>query len=142
MRDGSLPVMVWEPSPRSCISENFPEAFIKAVRIAAIVTPNHYELAKLVSHSSRNREENHGADYSSDISDLHEMADLVLKACDGKLGPDGQGSLIIRAGERGCFVVTCRKDRVPIKCHIPPYWTGEDLTHRVIDTTGAGNAFR
>lgn len=72
--------------------------------------------------------------------DKEKIESLALRFLDSGVGPDGKGTVIIRAGEHGCFI--CAR-------HLPPSWLppffkyGPRGEHngKVVDPTGAGNAF-
>ena len=65
---------------------------------------------------------------------------LAKQFLDSGVGPSGDGVVIIRAGEHGCLV----KSRSIRSTWIPPFYNGalsHDLKTKIVDTTGAGNAF-
>ncbi|PGH22995.1 hypothetical protein AJ80_02910 [Polytolypa hystricis UAMH7299] len=125
------PLIIWEPSPLSCKSENL-AACLKAVRLVDVFSPNHLELLTLCGESP---------DLASDKAKLEVLALKFLE--EGRVGPEGAGTVVIRATEHGCMIRSC--DMSPT--WMPPYYQPEPgaqaqpKTSKVVDPTGAGNAF-
>jgi sugar/nucleoside kinase (ribokinase family) len=121
------PLIVWEPAPLSCRPENL-EACMEAAASVDILSPNHLELAKLFSEPH------------SDIIDKDKIEVLASKCLDHGVGPDGNGTVIVRAGENGCFV----SNRNHVSAWFDPFYalrSGETPNAKIVDPTGAGNAF-
>ncbi|KAF1971620.1 Ribokinase-like protein [Bimuria novae-zelandiae CBS 107.79] len=116
------PLIVWEPLPPACIPENY-ETFVHACKLVDIFSPNHLELDAL---------------FGSNIGDTFDVTHLEQCArtlVDEGIGPEGSGSLIVRAGENGALITS--KSIPPT--WFPPYYDIDSL--KVVDPTGAGNTF-
>ena len=116
------PLLVWEPRPSSCTPANH-DGFFQAVQKIDVFTPNHVELAAIFGHSN------------PEIVDADLIQALALKF------QDSGSTIIVRAGERGCFVAAGSCSH-----WLPPYYepVGEahkKLSPNVVDPTGAGNTF-
>lgn len=65
---------------------------------------------------------------------------LARRILESGVGPDGKGTVVVRAGENGSIVVA--RDIPPT--WLPPFYTsgpaGEQHS-KIVDPTGAGNAF-
>lgn len=121
------PLIIWEPSPLSCGPENL-EACMEAAASVDILSPNHLELAKLFSEPH------------SDVLDKNKIEVLASKWLDRGVGPDGNGSVIVRAGENGCFI----SNRNDLSAWLDPFYSlmsEETPNPNIVDPTGAGNAF-
>lgn len=121
------PLVIWEPAPPSCRAENL-QPCLEGARTVDVFSPNHLELTALFG------------DKPSPPLDKEKIEALALKFLDSGVGPDGKGTVIIRAGEHGCLI--CAR-------HLSPFWSppfyrygprGEHNS-KVVDPTGAGNAF-
>ena len=124
------PIVVWEPKSYSCIPENLP-AFIEAMQFVNVFSPNHIELARVVSREV------------PPIPDESFFEDLCAPFfASSEIGFVPQGALIVRAGDQGCFVKSHTE-----QCWLPAYYVPQDKVEantcmsQVVDTTGAGNAF-
>ena len=119
------PLIIWEPRPSSCIPANL-DAFREAARVVDIFSPNHVELTAMF------------VDGPSEVA-LSMVAEHALSFVRSGIGQSGQGCVVIRAGEDGCFVAsqTCEPT------WLSPYYERNEATGHacVIDPTGAGNAF-
>lgn len=102
---------------------------LEAAHTVDVFSPNHLELAAFF-----------GDPPSSSSLDKEKVESLALRFLDSGVGPDGKGTVIIRAGEHGCFI--CAR-------HLPPSWLPPffkygprgERNSKVVDPTGAGNAF-
>ncbi|CAG8478987.1 11768_t:CDS:2 [Diversispora eburnea] len=132
LRDKKLPLpkFVWEPIPDYVSKENM-QSCIEAMKMVDVLSPNHEEAAALLGLITDEEDERFLTDEM-----LILMADKFLAY---PIGPQGNGSVIIRASYKGCIVATKEKKEI-----IPAYWTklkdGSRNPH-VVDVTGAGNAF-
>ncbi|THG97654.1 hypothetical protein EW026_g4380 [Hermanssonia centrifuga] len=65
---------------------------------------------------------------------------LIEEAChrflDIGVGPEGKGTVIIRSGSMGAYIAS----RTRAGQWVPAFWGAEDA-RKVVDVTGAGNAF-
>lgn len=119
------PLVIWEPAPPFCVPENL-TASICAARLVDVVSPNHIELAALYGE----------AETALTASRLERMA---VEFVERGIGPHGEGTIVVRAGELGCFVRSrAQETRWFPPYHAPAVPTASD---RVVDPTGAGNAF-
>ncbi|KAG2415721.1 hypothetical protein HFD88_006912 [Aspergillus terreus] len=116
------PLIIWEPAPPSCKPENL-QACLDAVPLVDVFSPNHLELLALYGES---------APATVDNSQIEDLAARFLQR---GVGPDGNGTVIVRAGECGCVVST----REIVPTWLPPFYESRD--DKVVDPTGAGNAF-
>jgi sugar/nucleoside kinase (ribokinase family) len=120
------PLIIWEPAPLSCKPENLQDCLAVAA-LVDVFSPNHLELAALFEDTLG-------------TPDRTEIERLALKFLANRVGPEGKGAVIIRAGENGCFV---RSGNL-ISKWLPPFHiaeAGEEQATKVVDPTGAGNAF-
>lgn len=113
------PVFVWEPVPNLCCPDELP-GFYNAIGLVDIVSPNDSELAAYFGRSTW--EWNNPTD--------EKTAETIVHTGTG-IGPNGTGTLVVRAGKHGCYVFSKGKS-----LHLPAC-QGVD----VVDPTGAGNAF-
>ncbi|KAB8261297.1 putative PfkB family kinase [Aspergillus pseudonomiae] len=121
------PLIIWEPAPFSCTAENL-QSCLDAVCMVDVFSPNHLELAALFGQSR------------PAVADKDKIEAQALRFLDSGVGRDGKGTVIVRAGEHGCLVIA--RDTSPI--WLPPFYRSRpgDTPHaKVVDPTGAGNAF-
>lgn len=120
------PIFVWEPIPDLCLPSEL-DAFWEAARLVDVVSPNEGELCGYFS-ASRMTDRAPGSDQT--------IAEHVV---DHGIGPEGKGSLIVRAGKDGCvaFTPSC-------SLRLRPYYLPQESrtsNKRVVDPTGGGNTF-
>lgn len=123
------PFILWEPRPSSCKPSNL-KAMFTAIREVDVFSPNHVELFAVFGRS---------VPVQFNASSIEQLA-LPFKT--SAVGPTGQGFVVIRAGENGCFIVSMTQ---------APTWLPEPSKDmdvavaspykKVYDPTGAGNAF-
>ncbi|KAI9749009.1 MAG: hypothetical protein M1835_001662 [Candelina submexicana] len=125
------PLIVWEPMPSSCHKTDL-ETFYAAARTVDVFSPNHVELAAIFGNSAPE-------DYEA--LRVKEYASAFVSS---GVGAAGQGAVVIRAGEHGCFITSTTQ----IPKWLPPYYNkeavatlGDKSSDKVVDPTGAGNAF-
>jgi sugar/nucleoside kinase (ribokinase family) len=108
---------VWEPVPDLCRPDELPD-FYAAIKQVDVVSPNDAELAQY---------------FGKEAWDGNDAGDqgIVETIVNAGIGPEGDGTLVIRAGKHGCHAYG-RGNKV----HLPAY---HGLN--VVDPTGAGNAF-
>lgn len=117
------PVFVWEPVPDLCTPEE-QEKFFEANRVVDVVSPNHLELSMMFDQPAWTEER-------------EESQHLVQRIIDSGIGPNGNGSLIIRAGKEGSYAFS-RSQKIWLPAYHQPNVSG---TTAVVDPTGAGNSF-
>lgn len=118
------PLLVWEPRPSSCTSENF-TFFQEAARLVDIFSPSHVELTAIF------------IDKPSEVTSAM-ITDYANNFLHSGIGPDGQGFVVVRSGEQGCFITSKQGS-----FWSPAYYEEEDKSQNphVVDPTGAGNAY-
>lgn len=124
------PIIVWEPKAYSCAPENL-QAFIEAMRVVDVFSPNHIELARIV-----------GKEIPTSLDEwfLESLCAPLLSPQNGGLNP--QGMLVVRAGDQGCFI-----KGQSLQKRLPAYYAPSEKPEvipqasKVVDTTGAGNTF-
>lgn len=120
-------MIIWEPAPPSCRVENL-QPCLEAAHTVDVFSPNHLELAAFFG------------DPPPSALDKEKIESLALRFLDNGVGPDGKGTVIVRAGEYGCFI--CARHLSP--SWLPPFYKHgprEEHNSKVVDPTGAGNAF-
>ncbi|KAK8101889.1 hypothetical protein PG999_012263 [Apiospora kogelbergensis] len=133
------PLIVWEPLPWKCTPEHL-AAHRDACKLVSVFSPNHLELLGLYGLAEANKAAEALAAEKQVVRDcaasLH--ADVVAD------GDAGWGGIVaVRYAEKGCVVCFCDDAatdtaRKPHVATFPPYHVYQD---RVVDATGAGNAF-
>ncbi|KAJ4292798.1 hypothetical protein N0V90_009461 [Kalmusia sp. IMI 367209] len=116
------PLIVWEPLPASCTRQHY-EDFLAACKLADIFSPNHLELAALFGRTLCEQ---------FDRQESEQWGQMIV---DAGVGSNGDGMVITRAGEHGSLIMS--RDSRPI--WLPAYYGNG--SPKVIDPTGAGNAF-
>lgn len=116
------PLIVWEPKAKSCFPGNL-SACLKAARHVDLFSPNELEMASLFESATST---------GCNPSTTERYAATFLEA---GVGHSSDGSIVIRAAERGCLVASRSIGSV----WLPAFYSGK--TEKVIDTTGGGNAF-
>ena len=120
----SRPLIIWEPRPSSCTPECL-NLFQKAVRLVDVFSPNHVELTAIFSEKPS----------SIDPATITGYAKLFVRT---KIGPEGQGYIVVRSGEQGCFIAS-EKGSI----WSPAFYEEADSSQNlhIVDPTGAGNAY-
>jgi sugar/nucleoside kinase (ribokinase family) len=120
------PLILWEPRPSSCVPES-ENAFFRAVQMVDIFSPNHIELALIFGNPS------------PEIVDRATLERYVSRFLESGVGLSNTGAVVLRAGEEGCLVASSTQ---PAKW-LPSFYSlvGDTNTSKVVDPTGAGNAF-
>lgn len=114
------PITIYEPIPDRCVPEELP-ALRQVLPAVSILSPNAEEALALLS-------------MPSDVS-RSTVEEAALKFLEYGVGKDGEGSVIIRSGALGAYVTNRQEGGQ----WIPAFWS--DNTEKVVDVTGAGNAF-
>jgi len=121
-RDETL--IIWEPAPLSCLPGNLAACF-EAARTVDVFSPNHIELLRLFG-------------LGAETHDKRVLESLATAFLQSGIGREGNGLVVIRAGEHGSL--SMKRGSPP--CWQTPFYNGDsDVTGRIVDTTGAGNAF-
>ena len=124
------PIVVWEPKAYSCAPEHL-QAFVDAMQVVSVFSPNHIELARIV-----------GQEVPPILNiEFFEMlcAPFFTSRDNGSIP---QKMLVIRAGDQGCFVKSHTKQSWLPAYHAPgDNAQASTCVSSVVDTTGAGNAF-
>ena len=126
------PIIVWEPKAYSCVPENL-QAFVQAMRSVNVFSPNHIELARIVGKAVPQ------VPNEAFFEDL--CAPFFRPPQDNRAAAQ-VGMLVVRAGDRGCFVKS-HSEQQWLPAYYPPEEHVEAITRasKVVDTTGAGNSF-
>ncbi|KAB8225998.1 Ribokinase-like protein [Aspergillus novoparasiticus] len=125
--ESERPLIIWEPAPFSCKVDNL-QSCLDAARMVDVFSPNHLELAALFGQSR------------PVVADKHKIESQALRFLDSGVGPNGKGTVIVRVGEHGCFIIA--RDMSPT--WLPPFYRygpGNRPDAKVVDPTGAGNTF-
>ncbi|KAJ9214313.1 hypothetical protein DTO166G4_4158 [Paecilomyces variotii] len=117
------PLFVWEPVPDLCTPEE-QERFFTAIRVVDVVSPNELELGMMFGRP--------GWDESNE--DDRELVRKILKS---GIGPDGNGTLVIRAGKNGSYSYS-RGHGIWLPAYHQP---DPSNPPPVVDPTGGGNSF-
>lgn len=123
--DAKPPLMIWEPAPLACKKVNL-EAHLAACKHVDVVSPNHLELTALLEDDDAVRE-SVSATFSRAV--IEQYAGRFLEAMANK------GLVVIRCGEHGCLMFSRRSGAQWLPAYHEPF------SPKVVDTTGAGNAF-
>jgi sugar/nucleoside kinase (ribokinase family) len=119
------PVFVWEPVPDRCTPEEQQRFFI-ACRLVDVVSPNSLELGMMFGRLGWNEE---------NIGDQ----ELVRKILRSGIGPDCDGTLVIRAGKDGSYSYSRNRKGLWLPAYHQP--DSSKSSPPVVDPTGAGNSF-
>ena len=95
---------------------------MEAVQSVDVFSPNHIELLSLFGYPE--------VDFRKEL-----VEELAFKMLEGGVGPQGKGVVVVRAAEHGCLVTS--RSISPV--WLPPFYGARDI--KIVDTTGAGNAF-
>jgi len=121
VEDGWKPITIYEPIPDRCVPEELP-ALRQVLPLISILSPNAEEALSLLSLP------------------LPVTKDGIEKAADEFLdigvGDQKSGWIIIRSGAMGSYL----KSRGTKGIWVDAFWTAGDI-EKVVDVTGAGNAF-
>ncbi|KAG8777206.1 hypothetical protein FRC15_011473 [Serendipita sp. 397] len=117
------PVTIFEPIPDRCVPNELP-ALRDILPAINILSPNAGEACNLLSIAYQDE---------PDKATVEQAADILYGF---GVGPRGEGSIVIRSGALGAYI----KNSQSTGQWIDAYYTVAD-TGKVIDVTGAGNAF-
>ncbi|KAI0143699.1 carbohydrate/purine kinase [Xylariaceae sp. FL1272] len=118
------PLLVWEPFPPTC-NTGTRDQHLTAAKLLNVFSPNHLELMAFF-HDFASKEE--APKFDSRTIEAYAAAFL-----DSSIGPTGNGTVVIRAGEHGCLVAS-NTIGTPFRW-LPP------CASEALDATGAGNTF-
>ncbi|KAI1304827.1 Ribokinase-like protein [Xylaria venustula] len=118
------PMIVWEPAPMGCDSVNL-SRHLELCALVDVFSPNHIELHRLFEGKGE-------TDIDFSPSSIEAQARHFVTA---GIGPNGNGVAVIRSGYHGVLIAS--KDK-PAEWLPAYYGQGSD---KVVDATGAGNAF-
>ncbi|KAK6519156.1 hypothetical protein TWF281_003845 [Arthrobotrys megalospora] len=118
------PLIIWEPSPPSCIESNR-EAILQAIKEVNVFSPNHEELGRILGRDDAIRLE---------PSDIMTLAEEIAYRVSTWANKKPHTCIVVRSGRLGCYIRSSMQSS-----WLSPYWTPSSA--RVIDPTGAGNAF-
>ncbi|KAF2199187.1 Ribokinase-like protein [Delitschia confertaspora ATCC 74209] len=116
------PLFIWEPVPDLCTTEELTNC-LKALRYVDVVSPNHSELGGFFGRDTNAR----------DHVDYRTIEELCGQWLHSGIGPNKQGSVVVRSGKDGCLVATPSMMK-----WIPAY---HQSAEKVVDPTGGGNGF-
>lgn len=116
------PLIVWEPFPGACKTQN-KRAFYEACKLVDVFSPNHLEMAAIFTEELKDE---------ARPEKWETWGDELLTS---GIGPRGEGSLVVRAGEHGSLTMNCSNR----PAWLPAYY--EKGSSNVVDPTGAGNSF-
>jgi len=118
------PLIIWEPVPAACQPENL-KSTLDACKLVDMFSPNHLEMTRLFTDKVP-------GDFRPEV-----LESYAQKFLDHSIGPGGQGCVVIRAAEHGSLSAS----RTAGFIWSPAFYAPGSDTSRVIDPTGAGNAF-
>ncbi|KAF4620006.1 hypothetical protein D9613_005580 [Agrocybe pediades] len=121
VEEGWKPTTIYEPIPDRCVPEELP-ALKKVLPLISILSPNAEEALSLLSMP-----------LPPSKNSIESAADEFLQF---SIGEEATGWVIIRSGALGSYV----KSRTTKGTWVDAYWRPED-SDKVVDVTGAGNAF-
>jgi len=119
--EGWSPITIYEPIPDRCVPEELP-SLIEVIQSISILSPNAEEALRLLS-------------IPLPVTQL-KIEEAAAKFLDYGVGDNGSGSVVIRSGALGAYVVS----KIFGGRWVEAFWGPNDL-HHVVDVTGAGNAF-
>ena len=122
------PLFVWEPVPDLCIPDELKNCY-EALQYVDVISPNHMELAS----------------FFGETSNLGE-ARFLRRLCNNlrtKGFRRNAGAVVVRTGNRGCYVADGEKHTALPAYYKPVNGVGESSpsSEKVVDPTGGGNAF-
>lgn len=112
---------MWEPAPPFCRRDT-KDAHLEAAKLVDVFSPNHLELQAFFRDLPA-------------AFDRRVVEDCAAAFLDSGVGPDGTGTLVIRAGEHGCLVAS---NSTAGRCL---RWLPAPAASSVVDATGAGNTY-
>ncbi|TQN72203.1 hypothetical protein CSHISOI_03288 [Colletotrichum shisoi] len=130
--DGSRPLIAWEPSPIGI--SNTEDDHMRVIHTSGICSPNDYELLRMMGVR-----EGPGIPYNRALVESHAIRlsnDDMLHGGSSAPERSSKGRItVIRCGDQGCLAIRQRAEPI----WLPPFH--DYGSPRVVDPTGAGNAF-
>lgn len=132
------PLLIWEPSPLSC-RPNSLAAHVEASQLVDVFSPNHLELEALLG-----RLQSQGSQAPPETAREHIQSCTAAFMTDASASAAIEQLCIVRAGEYGALIAT-RTENAAGAEQIDMTWVDAfysvDEKDRIVDATGAGNAF-
>jgi len=119
--EGWSPITIYEPMPDRCVPGELP-SLIEVLPSISILSPNAEEAMGLLS-------------IPLPVTQV-KIEEAAAKFLDYGVGEGGSGSVVIRSGALGAYVVS----RAAEGRWVEAFW-GPNDPHHVVDVTGAGNSF-
>ncbi len=141
LAQNSRPRFIWEPPAHAC-NKTSQEAMISALPFIDVFSPTYKQFLGFFGHPKGVRRFLTWIRRCFNASVLREalMTELA-KEIVGKVGPEGEGCLVIRAEESGTYLYAPEALLPHGVLHVPAYHTILNLARKVVDTTGAGSCF-
>lgn len=132
------PLLIWEPSPLFC-RPNSLAAHIEASRLVDVFSPNHLELDALMGRLQPQESQR-----STEVGREHIQSCTAAFMTDNSARPATEQLCIVRAGEHGALIATRTENAAGAEqidmTWVDAYYSADDKD-RIVDPTGAGNAF-
>ena len=135
------PCFIWEPPAHACTKDNR-EAMISALPSIDVFSPTYQQFLGFFGHPKGARRILTWLRRCFNASVLRKalMTELAKEVV-GKVGPGGEGCLVIRAEESGSYLYAPEALLPQGVVHVPAYHTLFNLARKVVDATGASSCF-
>ena len=135
------PRFIWEPPAHACIKAN-QATMISALPFIDVFSPTYKQFLGFFGHPKGARRILSWIRRCFNASVLRQalMTELAKEVV-GKVGPGGEGCLVIRAGKSGTYLYAPEALLPKGVVHVPAYHTILNLARKVVDATGAGSCF-
>ncbi|KAI9688128.1 MAG: hypothetical protein M1822_001634 [Bathelium mastoideum] len=120
------PVFIWEPVPDLCIPSELENCYC-ACKYVDVISPNDNELLSFFGQEKITGSERWAM--------IEKCTENLLSS---RIGRHREGSVVVRAGPKGCYVATILPELGLKSVWLPAYHQDE---WKVVDPTGGGNAF-
>lgn len=117
------PLIVWEPRPPECKTDNF-AAHLHVCHHVNVFSPNHLEIGYLID----------GEEVIEEQFSRSAIERRARKFIESGVGRNGEGLVVVRCGEHGSLTMSRSQT-----LWVPSFY--ERSSPKVVDPTGAGNAF-
>lgn len=133
---GRPPHLIWEPIPDSAIEENLTEA-VEVSQSVAVLSPNHEEAASLLGvRLPKDGKSENGTEKKLKLC-IENLGIQLLNRIRNHHNANASIPIIcIRAGALGCLICLKNAD-----LHWVPAFHTVDQSYKIVDVTGAGNAW-